>query len=122
MMTVFYECLPVFCFKCGLVGHGEGSCPLGLGEPASGEAGEGAIVVDQFHGQQTRHLDIGEDASRASKMDSEPEAGNRYDPWLVVQHRRRGRGGGQVPEPGPGARYGGGLSMRDMWKEGKVRD
>lgn len=70
MMTVFYECLPVFCFKCGLVGHGEGSCPLGLGEPASGEAGEGAIVVDQFHGQQTRHLDIGEDASRASKMDS----------------------------------------------------
>lgn len=37
MVAIFYEHLPTFCYKCGLVGYSEGGCSFGLGDLVSRE-------------------------------------------------------------------------------------
>lgn len=69
MITVFYEKLLVFCFKCGLVGHGEGFHALSA--LIYEEAGDGRMVVDHQHGQQAMQLDIGVEAKKDEPISSD---------------------------------------------------
>lgn len=92
-------------------------------EPRKGEAGVGAMVVDQAleqHGEPPKtDLDTGGEAV----LDQGPDGGNQYGPWMVVQRRHRGRrGGGPVSVAGQGSRRNEGRADCDMWKDGKARD
>lgn len=48
MVVVFYERLPVFYYKCGLVNHTEDGCLSDPGETASGEASGVSMVMDHM--------------------------------------------------------------------------
>lgn len=122
MVPVFYERLPIFCFKCGLVGHGEGACSLNTEKPLGVMTSEGEMVVDQIPSQQTGHLEAVTADFRGATSDQKSEDENQYGPWLVVQRRHRGRGGDRTPVMGTGGRASEGAPVCDTWKEGNERN
>lgn len=57
MVAIFYEHLPTFCYKCGLVGYSEGGCSFGLGDLVSRELDSDLGGYDQTMGQHAMQLD-----------------------------------------------------------------
>ncbi|XP_039135824.1 uncharacterized protein LOC120273259 [Dioscorea cayenensis subsp. rotundata] len=107
MVAVVYEKLPVFCFKYGLIGHGEDVCSTDISRSPGGGHGNGiledASLQDQLHMQVDVDVEEGEalrsllaaegkDCPKEAEMAKEDDG--QYGPWMVVQ-RRRGRGNSQ---------------------------
>lgn len=106
MVTMFYERLPAFCYKCGVIEHGKGNCPLIDSGAVEGVACNVLLVFNHIQEPQDMQLDknegkIGpepptvEGSDRMQGKDGDQNDDNQFSSWLVVQHRRghgRGRG------------------------------
>lgn len=105
-VVVQYECLPTFCYSCGMVGHGSNSCPRSVKSGAAKthfphpqwQVESGSSKVSDF---QDQRMDDVEPPDRLSSESMDKVVHNAldsdYGPWLLVTCRRgstRGRGGG----------------------------
>lgn len=112
MVAVFYERLPVFCFKCGLVGHGESGCPPKIDELGVEKLTMNGWSLIIFKASWICNWNPGGGGRGDQVQGQEEGAGSHYSPWLMVQ-RHRGRGRGRQPGEGENSR--GVQNMRGTW-------
>lgn len=109
-ILVLYEKLPVFCFRCGMVGHGEAHCPILSNCPHSGlhvPSRAPPELVREDAGMQVDDTVDGLEGIADEIPSTHPsESGSEFCPWLKPRSRRSstrsrgfGRGGGQARLP-----------------------
>lgn len=113
-VLVLYEKLPVFCFKCGLVGHGEANCPTHSNRPQNEPhvpSGGSPELVREDIGMQVDDADDGLDGIAVDVPSFlPPEDDSKFGPWLKPSGRRssnRGRATGRGGGRGGGSRASG---------------
>lgn len=112
-VVVLYECLPTFCYLCGLVGHGSNSCnrrsPVYPKNPSPShcndqldrqrqEVRDSSSVMGDGMDVGITPMQLVQGERRESLIYSSE---TDYGPWMLVS-RRCGRGGGNGGVGGPG--------------------
>lgn len=102
---VLYDKLHVFCFRCGMVGHGEAYCSILNNRPHSRlhvPSGAPPELVHKDAGMQVDEAVDGKEGITNEILSNHPsESGSEFGPWLKPRSRRSytrrrgfGHGGG----------------------------
>lgn len=127
-VLVLYEKLPVFCFRCGRVGHAEANCPFADSHLRSGSHVPSVLAekepVHAKQGMQVDEVDNGHDDIAIDPSPPIPETDCEFGPWLKPRQRHtasRSRGGshggsrGGTRNPNPGGHRGDDEPDTDTW-------